>query len=133
MNPDQIATEDLSAAEARPQPPAADQGKTSVVTVDQPRRTETEEPAIPLFSDEETGQLRTRWDEIQAGFVDEPRGAVEKADGLVAEAMSRLADGFARTRSDLDHKWKRGDAISTEDLRQALRRYRSFFARLLAV
>jgi hypothetical protein len=132
MNPDQITTVDLPAAETR-QPPAADQAKTSVLTADQPRRAETEEPAIPLFSDEETGELQTRWDEIQAGFVDEPRGAVEKADGLVAEAMSRLADGFARTRSDLDHQWKRGDAISTEDLRQALRRYRSVFARLLAV
>ena len=86
-----------------------------------------------LFSDQETAQLRHRWDEIQAGFVDEPRTAVERADNLVVEAMTKLAEGFARTRSELDHHWKKGDSLSTEDLRQGLRRYRSFFARLLAV
>ena len=90
----------------------------------------TEAP-IALFSQQQVIELRARWDQIQAEFVDEPRGAVEKADGLVGEAISRLAEGFARTRAELDHQWKRGDSVSTEELRQALRRYRSFFSRLL--
>lgn len=92
---------------------------------------EVDDHAIALFSDEQVSDLRRRWDQIQAGFVDEPRGAVEKADALVADAIAKLAEGFARTRADLDHQWKRGDAVSTEDLRQALRQYRSFFSRLL--
>ena len=92
---------------------------------------DADEANIALFSDEQRHDLTGRWDQIQASFVDEPRGAVEKADALVAEAISRLAEGFARTRADLDGQWKRGDSVSTEDLRQALRQYRSFFGRLL--
>jgi hypothetical protein len=90
-----------------------------------------DEKAIALFSDEQVMDLRSHWDRIQTEFVDEPRGAVEKADALVAEAISKLSEGFARTRAELDQQWKRGDAVSTEDLRQAFRHYRSFFTRLL--
>jgi hypothetical protein len=87
----------------------------------------------PLFAPDAAGQLRSRWDDIQAGFVDEPRHAVEQADGLVAEAMKRLAETFASQRDALEGQWDRGDQVSTEDLRQVLRRYRSFFHRLLSV
>ena len=73
------------------------------------------------------------WSAIQAAFVDEPRRAVEQADSLVASAMKRLAEVFAEERSKLEHQWDRGDNVSTEDLRIALQRYRSFFHRLLAI
>lgn len=89
--------------------------------------------ATPLFSEDEGHRLRTRWEQIQTGFVDEPRHAVEKADVLVAETMKRLADVFSDERSELESQWTRGDDVSTEDLRIALRRYRSFFDRLLSV
>jgi hypothetical protein len=87
----------------------------------------------PLFDESASGDLRRRWDGIQTGFVDEPRGAVEQADALVAECMQRLADTFAHERQGLEQQWSRGDDVSTEDLRVALRRYRSFFDRLLAL
>jgi hypothetical protein len=87
----------------------------------------------PLFSQEEAGNLRAKWDAIQVGFVDEPRRAVEDADSLVAMAMKRLAEQFAEERSRLEGQWDRGGDVSTEDLRIALRRYRSFFGRLLSV
>ena len=87
----------------------------------------------PLFSQEEAGNLRTKWDAIQVGFVDEPRRAVEDADSLVAMAMKRLAEQFAEERSRLEGQWDRGGDVSTEDLRVALRRYRSFFGRILSV
>jgi hypothetical protein len=70
---------------------------------------------------------------VLASFVDEPRKAVEDADGLVAAAMKRLAEMFAEERARLEGQWDRGDNVSTEDLRLALRRYRSFFGRLLAI
>jgi hypothetical protein len=70
---------------------------------------------------------------VQSGFVDEPRHAVEQADGLVAETIKRLAEVFAEERSQLETQWSRGEDVSTEDLRLALRRYRSFFDRLLSV
>lgn len=89
--------------------------------------------ATPLFPTDEAQRFRTRWTDIQAGFVDEPRQAVENADGLVADVMKRLAESFAQERSTLEGQWDRGDNIDTEQLRLALRRYRSFFDRLLAV
>lgn len=89
--------------------------------------------ADPLFPSSEAEGFRARWVEVQTGFVDEPRHAVEQADGLVAEMMKRLAQVFADERGKLEEQWSRGDDISTEDLRQALRRYRSFMDRLLSV
>jgi hypothetical protein len=86
-----------------------------------------------LFPSAELEGLRTRWKEIQTAFVDEPRKAVEQADGLVASAMKRLAEVFAQERSGLEQQWDRGDNVSTEDLRVALQRYRTFFDRLLSV
>jgi hypothetical protein len=89
--------------------------------------------AAPLFSADDADSLRTRWDAIQAEFVDEPRSAVEKADALVGDVMQRLLDGFGSERNRLEREWDRGDRVSTEDLRIALKRYRSFFDRLLSV
>jgi hypothetical protein len=89
--------------------------------------------AAPLFPEGELDGLRDRWREIQTGFVDEPRKSVEQADGLVASAMKRLAEVFAEERSQLEQQWDRGDSVSTEDLRVALQRYRTFFHRLLSV
>lgn len=86
-----------------------------------------------LFPNSELENLRSRWKEIQTAFVDEPRKAVEQADGLVASAMKRLAEVFAEERSKLEKQWDRGDNVSTEDLRVALQRYRTFFHKLLSV
>jgi len=85
-----------------------------------------------LFRDTDAADLRKRWSDIQSGFVDEPRKAVEQADMLVADVMKRLAEGFTAERSGLEKQWDRGDDVTTEDLRVALQRYRSFFDRLLA-
>jgi hypothetical protein len=128
MSPEHLTTADLAAAGKRRETSVAD--RTDAKT-DQSRR--TDDSTVPLFSEQDGAQLRARWDQVQAGFVDEPRGAVERADALVAEAISKLAEGFARTRGELDRQWKQGDQVSTEDLRVSLQRYRSFFGRLLAV
>ena len=86
---------------------------------------------MPLFSESEMGDFRMQWSKIQTGFVDEPRRTVQDADKLVAAVMHRLAEGFANERSSLEKQWDSGDNVSTEDLRVALQRYRSFFDRLL--
>jgi hypothetical protein len=86
---------------------------------------------MPLFSESEMGDFRSQWGHIQTGFVDEPRRTVEDADKLVAAVMQRLAEGFANERSGLEKQWDSRDNVSTEDLRVALQRYRSFFDRLL--
>ena len=125
----QLSTADLAGAEPRRERTAG------AAVMDRPERPENEaEPeATPLFSPEDARAMHDRWTSIQAGFVDEPRGAVHQADVLVAETIQRLAETFAREKSTLEEQWSRGDDISTEDLRQALRKYRSFFDRLLSV
>jgi hypothetical protein len=87
----------------------------------------------PLFRDEELQGFRSRWDQVQASFVDEPRRAVEQADGLVANVVKRLAEEFSTARADLERQWDSAGDVSTEELRQVLRRYRSFFNRLLPI
>ena len=122
-----LSTEDLARAKERsddravapPAAPPAGDGRVQSRTV--------------LFADNEAERLRTQWSDIQATFVDTPRQAVERADGLVADVMKRMAESFASERSNLEHQWDRGDEVTTEDLRIALQRYRAFFDRLLSV
>jgi len=91
----------------------------------------------PLFDEREAGDLRTHWQNVQGSFVDDPQASVVQADQLVATAIQRLAEIFAHEKANLESAWSRGGdvstAASTEDMRQALRRYRSFFDRILAV
>jgi hypothetical protein len=91
------------------------------------------QPRIPLLAKENEEEFRSRWISIQTGFVDEPSQAVKEADSLVAQVMKRLAEVFAGERSRLEEQWAREQEVSTEDLRVALQRYRSFFDRLLGV
>jgi len=105
---------------------------------ERPTMTAEVEPAretswAALFGEEEARTFKSRWDEIQARFVDEPRDAVQQADALVSETTQRLTSVFAEERARLEHDWAQKGDVSTEDLRQSLRRYRSFFERLLAV
>ena len=89
--------------------------------------------ALPMFAVDEAAGFRTRWEAVQTGCVDEPRKAVEEADALVAQVIKRLSEVFADERTKLEHQWDRGDQSTTEDLRLALRKYRSFFDRLLSL
>ncbi|HEU5235495.1 MAG TPA: hypothetical protein VFU37_00050 [Pyrinomonadaceae bacterium] len=92
-----------------------------------------EEAPAPLFEQSALQDFRSRWGAIQTGFVDNPGGAVKLADELVAAVMKRLAEVFADERANLEQKWAERNDVSTEDLRVAIRRYRSFFDRLLSV
>jgi hypothetical protein len=93
--------------------------------------TEDAEARAQQLGGQELHGVITRWRDIQARFVDEPRAAVQDADALVADLMERLARMFAAERQQLESHWASGDDVSTEDLRQGLLRYRSFFERLL--
>ena len=92
-----------------------------------------EQAPAPLFPEHELQDFRSRWDQIQIAFVDEPRKAVQDADNLVASTMKRLAEIFSDERKKMESQWDRGDDVSTEDLRVSLQRYRSFFNRLLTM
>ncbi|MGK5543135.1 hypothetical protein ACSNOH_00025 [Streptomyces sp. URMC 127] len=93
---------------------------------------EPEEEAPALLSEEDEQGFRERWQEIQSRFVDDPRDAVHAADSLVADVIQNLAATFAQHKQDLEGQWSQGEQVDTENLRKALRRYRSFFNRLLS-
>jgi hypothetical protein len=135
---EQLTTADLAKGQSAAQEAKGPKPVATERNVEQSARTSTEQAAstgdaTPLFPNHELEALRSRWKEIQTAFVDEPRKAVEQADSLVASAMKRLAEVFAEERSKLEQQWDRGDSVSTEDLRVALQRYRTFFHRLLSV
>ncbi|HUB83499.1 MAG TPA: hypothetical protein VMB03_32090 [Bryobacteraceae bacterium] len=94
---------------------------------------QTSDERAVLLPQETATEFRSRWDRIQTGFVDEPRTAVQQADELVTETINRLSESFATARQQLEGQWGGGENVSTEDLRIALKKYRTFFDRLLTV
>ena len=111
----------------------APQSQTDPSPVVDHRQAEGQDKRTALFPERDAADFRRRWTDTQTAFVDEPRSAVQKADALVADVMKRLAESFASERSTLESQWDRGDNVTTEDLRVALQRYRSFFDRLLSL
>jgi hypothetical protein len=91
------------------------------------------EQLAPLFLPDVAKDFRSRWDAVQSSFVDDPRQAVRQGDELVAQVMKSLAETFSSERAKLEGQVNQTDQASTEDLRVALRRYRSFFKRLLSL
>jgi hypothetical protein len=92
-----------------------------------------EEQLAPLFLPDVDKDFRSRWDVVQRSFVDDPRQAVRQGDELVAQVMKSLAETFSNERVKLEAQLDQTDKASTENLRVALRRYRSFFERLLSL
>lgn len=125
---DNLTTDDLAAKS-----PAADDTATDApLARDSAGGVREEEVREPLLDAGQASSFTERWREIQVDFVDRPRESVEQADSLVAELMQQLASSFAEERGSLEQQWEGGDDVSTEDLRVALTRYRSFFDRLLS-
>lgn len=88
---------------------------------------------VPLFLPNVATDFRSRWDTVQRGFVDDPKQAVREGDELVTQVMKSLADTFSSERAKLEADLGQTDQASTETLRVTLRRYRSFFERLLSL
>lgn len=116
------ATEDLARERAATERAAERGAETAGEATQQP---------TPLFKGDQVQEFRTRWLRLQTAFVDEPRRAVQQADELVAEVMQTLAATFAEHKRELEQQWRREGTAETEELRLALRRYRSFFDQLL--
>ncbi|TMG83234.1 MAG: hypothetical protein E6H74_09285 [Betaproteobacteria bacterium] len=127
-----LTTADLAAASEKPtsQREAGPDPKGSAVASDVK---EEAEQLAPLFSPDVAKEFRARWDAVQSSFVDDPRQAVRQGDELVASVMKSLAETFSSERAKLESQVSKTDQLSTEDLRIALRRYRSFFERLLSL
>jgi len=99
----------------------------------EPAAVDTTAGDAPLFTPDDAADYQAEWRALQADFVDDPREAVQRADELVAQVMQTLATTFNEHKHALEEQWQRGDEVQTEELRQALKRYRTFFDRLLSV
>ncbi|WP_372503627.1 hypothetical protein [[Mycobacterium] manitobense] len=101
---------------------------------DRPQADSTDtDSELSLFGETEMSGFRARWNDVQAGFVDDPKQCVQTADALVSEVVDQLTAGFSEARTRMEAQWAKGEDASTEDLRVALKRYREFFQRLLSV
>ncbi|GAA3426238.1 hypothetical protein GCM10018953_34210 [Streptosporangium nondiastaticum] len=83
----------------------------------------------PLFEHDADG-IRRRWQEVQVGFVDDPRDSVTRADALLEELVGSLRTALERRTASLRQRWD-GDEHDTERLRTALRDYRATLEQLL--
>jgi hypothetical protein len=126
-----LTTADLAASANRP---AASPRDRSVREANNDGvQTSKEAKLAPLFNDEAAQAFRSQWDVVQRSFVDDPQEAVRAGDELVAQVIKSLAESFSEQRSVLEGELGQTDQSSTENLRLALRRYRSFFERLLNI
>ncbi|MEJ2886711.1 hypothetical protein [Actinomycetospora aeridis] len=91
----------------------------------------TEGGGTSIIDPQRAEHWRSQWEDVRMMFVDQPRDAVARADGLVGEVLDELARTFTQQRSALDPNAV-GDP-STEELRRAVQRYREFFDRLLSL
>ena len=130
-----LRTADLAAAASRSaarEELVGDRVGEDRVVPDRPMQ-DRDERLAPLFSADVAEDYRARWTAVQGSFVDDPRAAVQQGDELVAQVMKSLAESFAAERDELEGQLGENSEASTETLRVALRRYRSFFERLLAL
>jgi hypothetical protein len=135
-----VGQERAASTGSRPDSRGYDEGSDAAITRDsddaspaRERSVDASDPgSAPLFAREDADRYREQWREVQGQFVDRPREAVQEADRLVAELMQRLAAQFSESRQGLERQWDGDDDVSTEELRVALTRYRSFFERLLS-
>jgi len=130
-----LTTSDLAtAAEARTAQREVEQDVNESPTENRNAEVITEDEQLaPLFSPDAAKEFRSRWDAIQSSFVDDPKQAVRQGDELVAQVLKSLTETFSNERSRLEGQLDQSDKASTENLRVALRRYRSFFEHLLSL
>lgn len=134
-----LTAEDLARPTPPPPPPTPPAPRTppAAATADGPAGgptsdRESGDEAEPLLGAAEAERYHSTWSEIQGRFVDDPQEAVRAADALVSEVMLTFSDSLSARRDGLEEQWNRGDRPATEDLRQALRAYRTLVDRLLA-
>ena len=118
---------------SEPREPRTEQTRDERVSENQAPAATLDDGLEPLFEDEAARKFRSRWQVIQGKFVDDPRDSVKQADDLVADIIKSVTMSFADRRMGLEKQWNSGENISTEDMRVALKRYRSFFERLLTL
>jgi hypothetical protein len=118
-------------ADEVPPAPVAEPPADAPAATEAPAATDAPAAGTPaLLGSLDAGAIRNRFLDIQAGFIDEPRQAVEEAGRFVDDLLRQVADSLQQQRGQLAGVTDEG---STEDLRLALRAYRQFVDRLLGL
>ena len=129
-----LTTADLAAAaDPATRVPEQREGERSTGAYNAAKNGDGSEQLAALFTPEVATDFRNRWNTVQSSFVDDPKDAVRHGDELVAQVMKSLAETFSNERTRLEEQFQTADQTSTEELRLAFRRYRSFFERLLSL
>lgn len=133
MDEDKEKQRKMEVVDTSDQPAEGGSMVEETVSENQARMNAPQEELVPLFEEEAAEKFRSHWLAIQTKFVDDPRDSVQQANDLVADVIENITRSFADRRDSLEKEWNAGGEISTEDLRQALKQYRSFFERLLSL
>jgi hypothetical protein len=90
------------------------------------------EGQIAFWDDDAVRHFRAAWHEVKAEFVDDPVTALTRAHDLLTDAVNELTEALLAERDELDPL--RGSATpDTESMRMAMRGYREFLERILAL
>ncbi|HEV7897234.1 MAG TPA: hypothetical protein VGP31_05260 [Planosporangium sp.] len=127
----EIAPADAAPAEIQA-PAATDEPATADEPAARLRPGDITETRIMLWSDPDAEAFRSRIRQAGNLFVDDPNFAVTAAATVVSEAVSALAAALQRQHAELDPR-RSCDIPDTESLRVAVRRYREFLERVLAL
>jgi len=131
---EEVVAEDADAeaesADVPPAPVAEPSADTTPADTAGVAATPVAADADALLASLDAGDIRNRFLDIQAGFIDEPRQAVEEAGRFVDDLVRQVADALQQQRGQLAGAT---EEASTEDLRLALRAYRQFVDRLLGL
>lgn len=87
--------------------------------------------SVDLIAADDVQRYRDDWRTVQHGFVDDPAAAVRDADALVGRLFDTITTRIDEQRSALSAHRSDDAAEHTEQLRQALRDYRTMFEQLL--
>jgi hypothetical protein len=134
-DPDDQGSPETSSAPATRDEPDMDEPGIGEPGMEEPGGPETPEPAVPGPAAAATGPgipaaalSEQQWPAIQAMFVDDPKGSVQRAAGAADEVVKAFVASLEREQAALRAAWENG--ATTEDLRTALQQYRAFCGRL---
>jgi hypothetical protein len=117
-------------AEGTPAPVAEPPAEAPAAAAPAAAESPAAEAPASLLGSLNAAEIRGRFLDIQAGFIDEPRQAVEEAGHFVDDLLRQVAETLQQQRGQLTGAT---DEASTEDLRLALRAHRQFVDRLLGL
>jgi hypothetical protein len=87
---------------------------------------------ITFWDEEAITHFRSEWHEVKAGFVDDPVAALTRAHDLLTDAVNELSEAMLAERDELD-PLRNTSTPDTESMRMAMRGYREFLDRILAL